>query len=74
MKQVIDVECYQIDTNSIVHDNIDQILHNNVLFRLDTFLYTVGDCVFDAFQVLLHFCYSSTELCNGLIDHLLASL
>jgi hypothetical protein len=25
--------------------------------------------LFDTFQVLLHFLYSSTELCNGLIDY-----
>jgi hypothetical protein len=74
MEQVIDVECYQIDADSIVHDNIDQVLHNNALFRLDAFSYTAGDCLFDAFQVLLHFRYSSTELRNGLIDHFLACL
>ena len=74
MKQVIDVECYEIDTDSNVHENIDQVLHNNGIFRLDAFLYTVGDCLFDAFQVLLQFHYSSTELRNGLIDHFLACL
>jgi len=47
------------------------VLHNNGLFRLDAFSYTIGDCLFDTFQVLLHFRYSSTELCNGLIDYLL---
>jgi hypothetical protein len=71
MEQVIDVECYQIDADSIVHDNIDQVLHNNALFRLDAFSYIAGDCLFDAFQVIFHFHYSSTELCNGLIDHFL---
>jgi hypothetical protein len=74
MKQVIDVECYQIDTDSIVHENIDQVLHDNGLFRLDAFSYTVGDFLFDAFQVLLHLCYSSTELRNGLIGHFLVFL
>jgi hypothetical protein len=74
MEQAIDVECYQIDAHSIVHDNIDQVLRNNALFRLDAFSYTAGDCLFDAFQVLLHFRYSSTELRNGLIDHFLACL
>jgi hypothetical protein len=34
----------------------------------------VEDCLFDAFQVLLHFHYSSTELCNGLIDYFLGCL
>jgi hypothetical protein len=71
MKEVIDVESYEIDTQSIIHDNIDVVLHSNGLFRLDAFLYTVGDCLFDTFQVLLHFQYSSTELRNGLIDYFL---
>jgi hypothetical protein len=74
MKQVIDVECYEIDTDSIVHENIDQVLHNNGLFRFYAFSYTVGDCLFDAFQVLLHFCDSSTDLRNGLNDHFLVCL
>jgi hypothetical protein len=74
MKQVIDVDSYEIDTHSIIHDNIDEVLHSNGLFRLDAFLYTVGDCLFDAFQVLLHFCYSSTDLRNGLIDYILGCL
>ena len=74
MKHVIDVECYQIDIDSIVHDNIDQVLHDNGPFRLNALSYTVGDCLFDAFQVLLHFRYSSIDLRNGLIDHFLACL
>ena len=74
MKQVIYVDSYEIDTNSIVHDLIDNVLHSNEVFRLDSFSYTVGDCLFDAFQVLLHFHYSSTDLCNGLIDYLLGCL
>jgi hypothetical protein len=72
MKEVIDVESYEIDTQSIIHDNIDVVLHSNGLFRLDAFSYTVGDCLFDTFQVLLHFRYSSTELRNGLIDYFLS--
>jgi hypothetical protein len=55
MKQVIDVESYEIDKDSIVHNNIDKVLHSNGIFRLDAFSYTVGDCLFDAFQVLFHF-------------------
>jgi hypothetical protein len=47
------------------------VFHSNALFRLDAFSYTVGDCLFDTFQVLLHFRYSSTELHNGLIDYFL---
>ena len=74
MEQVIYVEFYQVDIDSILHDNIDQLLHNNALFRLDAFSYSVGDCLFDAIQVLLHFHYSSTKFPNGLIDHFLACL
>jgi hypothetical protein len=46
--------------------------HRNGLFRFDAFSYIVGDFLFDTFQVLLHFRYSSTELHNGLIDFFLA--
>jgi hypothetical protein len=74
MKQVIYVESYEIDTDSIVHDNIDQVLHSNGIFRLGAFSYTLGYCLFDAFQVLLHFRYSSTDLHNGLIDYFLGCL
>jgi hypothetical protein len=73
-KQLIDIESYEIYTHSIIHDNIDEVLHSNGIFRLDAFSYTVGDCLFDAFQVLLHFCYSSTDLHNVLIDYFLGFL
>jgi hypothetical protein len=43
MKEVIDVELYEKYTQSIIHDNIDVVLHRSVLFRLDAFSYTVGD-------------------------------
>jgi hypothetical protein len=49
MKEVIDVESYEKDKQSIVHDNIDLFLHKNGLFRLDAFSYIVGDCLFDTF-------------------------
>jgi hypothetical protein len=50
------------------------VLHSNGLFRLDAFLSTIGDCLFDTFQVLLHFLYSSTNLRNRLIDYFLGCL
>jgi hypothetical protein len=74
MKEVIDVDSYEIDTHSIIHDSIDEVLHSNGLFRLDALSYTVGYCLFNAFQVLLHFRYSSTDLRNGMIDYLLGCL
>jgi len=74
MKQVIDVESYEIDIDSIIHGNIDKVLHSNGIFRFDAFSYTVGDFIFDAFQVRLHFHYSSLDLRNGLIDYFLGYL
>jgi hypothetical protein len=71
MNKVIDVELYEIVVQSIVHESIGMVLHSNSLFRLDAFSYIVGDCLFDTFQVLLHFRYSSIKLCNGLIDYFL---
>ena len=47
MKEVIDVESYEIDTQSIIHEIIDVVLHSNGLFRLDAFSYIVGDYLFD---------------------------
>ena len=37
MEQAIDVELYRIDAHSIIHDNIDYVLCNNAIFRLDAF-------------------------------------
>jgi hypothetical protein len=65
MTKIIDVERYQMNTHSTIHTNIDQVLSNNGLFRLEAFSYTTGDCLFDALQVLLHLCYSSIELVMG---------
>ena len=44
-------------------------MNRNNICRLQAFSYAPGDCLFDTFQVLLHFSYSSTKLWNGLIDH-----
>jgi exonuclease III len=74
MSKIVDVESYQAKEQYIPHSNIDHVLQINGLFRLDAFSYIPGDCLFDAFHVLLHFRYSSIELRNGLIDHFLACL
>ena len=50
------------------------VLHRNGIFRLDAFSYTVGNCLFNTFQVLLHFRYSLTDLRNGSIDYFLGCL
>jgi hypothetical protein len=47
MKEVIDVDSYEIDTQSIIHENIDVVLHRNGLFRLDAFSYAVGVFLFN---------------------------
>ena len=49
--------------------NINNILHNHDLFRLHSFAYSIGDCFFDTFQVLLHFKYMSIELREGTIEY-----
>jgi hypothetical protein len=46
----------------IVHGNIDHLVLCNGLFRFDAFSYTPIHCLFDAFHVLLYFCFSSIEL------------
>src|ERR1700678_4422190 len=74
MSKIVDVESYQGKEQYIPHSNIDHVLQINGLFRLDAFSYIPGDCLFDAFHVLLHFRYSSIELRNGLIDHFLTCL
>ena len=48
---------------------IDTILQKYNLYRLDNFAYTVGDCLFDTFQVLLYNIYTSIELREGIIQH-----
>jgi hypothetical protein len=74
MAETTDVENYESKEWCIVHGNIDHVFYRNGLFRFDAFSYTLGDCLFDSFHVLLHFRYSSIELKNGLIDHLFVCL
>ena len=54
---------YNLKTkNANVEMNINNVLHNHDLFCLHNFSYSIGDCLFDTFQVLLHFKYTSIEL------------
>ena len=46
----------------------------NNIYKLQAFSLAPGDFLFDTFQVLLHFCCSSIELQNGLIDHFFVCL
>ena len=48
---------------------IDAILHVHNLVRLNEFAFTVGDCLFDSFQVLVHSKYTSHELRTSTIDY-----
>jgi len=69
VEEIIDVDNYKLKLQCIVPNNIDCVLKRNGLFRLDAFLYMVRDCLFDSFEVLLHFRYTSNQLRNGLIEH-----
>ena len=52
-----------------IHD-IDYMLSRSHLFLLQYFHYYPGDCVFDSFFVLLHFHYTSTEICKSIVSHI----
>ena len=60
------------NTYSVV--DIDNVLEIHGLFHLQNFAYVVGDCLFNALQVLLHFRYTSTEIREGVIEHFRACL
>ena len=74
MVEIIDIEKYHPTKKHRIDANIDIILMKHSLFRLQKFAYTAGDCLFNAFEVLLHFRYSSIELRNGIINHFLNCL
>ena len=54
--------------------NIDNVLQLHGLFRLENFAYAVGDCLFNALQVLLDFRYTTTEIRESIIEHFKACL
>ena len=58
--------------NSII--NIDSILENHGLFHLQNFAHLIGDCIFNALQVLLNFRYTSIEIREGTIEYFRACL
>ena len=60
--------------NSNLTMNIDSVLENYGLFRLQNFAYVMGDCLFNAFEVLLHFRYTSIEIRERVIEHFRACL
>ena len=74
MEEIIDVDNYKFRLQCILPENIAIVLKRNGLFRLNAFSYTVGDSLFDSFEMLLHFRYTSNELRNALIDHFIFCL
>ena len=57
-------ECQQIDSR----------LAQSNLFRLQHFHYNVGDYLFNALAILMHFRYTSTEIREATINHFLVCL
>ena len=48
---------------------INASLEKYNMYCLDEFAYNPRDCLFDAFQVLLHYKYTSIELRECIIEH-----
>lgn len=69
MKNILDVETYKHKQECNSNARIDDVLNRNNLCKLQAFYYALGDCLFDTFQMLLQFPYSSIQLGNGIIDH-----
>lgn len=62
-------------SSNIIQDiSIDDALDNMHFFRISSFNFNIGDCLFDTIQVLLHCRYTCAELRNGLVDYFLHSL
>ena len=72
MTSIVNVDNYKKKCS--IEGSIDDVSEREGLFRLHGFSFNSGDCLFDNLQVLLHFCYTSIELRNGLIDHVLECL
>ena len=62
-----------IENSNLIVD-IDNVLENYGLFCLQNFAYVMGDCLFNALEVLLHFRYTSIEIREGIIEHFRACL
>jgi hypothetical protein len=60
------------NSNSTV--NIDSVLEKYGLFHLQNFAYVVGDCLFNALKVILHFRYTSIETREDIIEKFRACL
>ena len=47
--------------------NIEKMLEKHGLYRVHDFKYNVGDFLFDIYEYLLKFQYTSIQICNGII-------
>lgn len=74
VEHIIDVENYTPISKQVPIQTIDEVLQNNNLFRIKPFVYSMGDCLFYSFYLLLHMQYTSLELHNGIIDHFINRL
>ena len=74
MENILDVETYKYKEQCNSNASIDNVLNRNNLCKIQAFSCAPWDCLFDTFQVLFHFRYSSIELRNGIIDHFFVSL
>ena len=69
MEKILDVETYEYKKECNSNASIDDVLNRNNMFKLQAFYYALGDCLFDTFQVLFQFHYSSIQLRNGIIGY-----
>lgn len=74
VEHIIDVENYKTISKQVLVQTIDEVLQNNNLLRIKPFVYSMGDCLFNSFYLLLHMHYTSLELRNGIIDHFINRL
>ena len=71
-KNPIIVDAYKSKDTS-QNKSIDDALYNVHFFRINSFNFHIGDCLFDTIQVLLHCHYTSIEIGNGLVENFLDS-
>lgn len=62
-----DIENYENNNRKNSDCNIDNILREQGLYRLDTFKYNVGDYLFYLLQFLLNNTYTSIQLRKGIV-------
>ncbi len=70
----LEKKCKRKLENTYLVVNIDNLLEMHGLFRLQNIAYVVGDLLFNALKVLLHFRYTTIEIREGIIEHFRACL